>query len=98
MAALDGRIEIGIDYRPCMIHIPEFSYESWNREKQKMEIIVLRKEELHKALFHCWNLVTGNALVEYEDGTMCEVGPQNIRFVDGKINEYGFWEESSGQD
>lgn len=32
-------------------------------------------------------------LVEYEDGTMHEVEPQNIRFVDGRINEYGFWEE-----
>mgnify|MGYP005762252109 FL=1 len=31
-------------------------------------------------------------LVEYEDGTMHEVEPHNIRFVDGRINEYGFRE------
>ena len=32
------------------------------------------------------------ALVEYEDGTMVEVNPSQIRFVDNKIKDYAFEE------
>ena len=32
-------------------------------------------------------------LVEYEDGTMGEVNPSQIRFVDEKIKDYAFQEE-----
>ena len=32
------------------------------------------------------------ALVEYEDGTMGEVNPSQIRFVDNKIKDYAFEE------
>lgn len=31
-------------------------------------------------------------LVEFEDGTMHEVEPKDIRFLDGRIREYGFRE------
>ena len=33
------------------------------------------------------------AIVEYEDGTIHEVEPQNVRFVDGLINQYAFMED-----
>lgn len=39
------------------------------------------------------------AIVEYEDGTVHEVEPQNIRFVDNAMSEYAFpemEEESNG--
>lgn len=108
MAGLDGRIEIGIDYRPCIVHIPEkaTSYRMSNGE------IVKEPEEKHKGLFHCWShrselvgespmrgghpggqIAATFGLAEYEDGTMHEVKPQNIRFVDCRIKQYGFWEE-----
>lgn len=92
MSALDGKITIEKGPRPCIVHIPEISYKSWNCEEQKMEIIVKRKEETHKSLFHCWNPVTGNAIVEYADGTVHEVKPTQIRFVDNAMSEYAFSE------
>lgn len=120
MAGLDGRIEIGIDYRPCIVHVPVVMKEKETRTSGgalNVYNLIEEPEKDVKALFHCWSYrseVVGESplrgghpggqisdtfgLVEYEDGTMHEVKPQNIRFVDGKINEYGFWEESSGQD
>lgn len=90
MAALDGKITIERELRQCIVHIPGLSYKSWDNEKQKMKHVVKRKEETHKALFHCWNPVTGNAIVEHEDGTIHEVEPTQIRFVDNAMREYTF--------
>ena len=107
MAVLDGKITIGIDYRPCIVHIPEISYKKWNGNGH--DVVIKRKEETHKALFHCWNhrsklvgesLLRGGhpggqvsgtfAIVEYEDGTIHEVEPTQIRFVDNAMSEYEF--------
>ena len=115
MEALDGKIEIGIDYRPCTVHIPEISYKTWNSEKNKT--VIIRKEEVHKALFHCWNYrselvdsspmigghpggqVSGTfAIVEYEDGTIHEVEPTQIRFVDNAMSEYAFPESNESRE
>lgn len=78
---------VGIDYRPYFV----------NNKKQEI-----------KALFHCWSHrseVVGEsalrggypgatfAIVEYEDGSVHEVNPQNVRFVDGLINQYAFMED-----
>lgn len=92
MGALDGKITIEKELRPCIVHIPEISYKSWNCKEQKMEIVVKRKEETHKSLFHCWNPITGKGIVEYEDGTIHEVEPTQIRFVDNAMREYVFTE------
>lgn len=113
MAGLDGRIEIGIDYRPCIVHIPAVTKprrHTFGVGCDTYQEIVEPEKDI-KALFHCWSyrselvgesLVRGGhpggqisatfGLVEYEDGTMHEVEPQNIQFVDGRINQYGFWE------
>ena len=112
MAALDGKITIERELRPCIVHIPESSYKTWNRKKQEHEIKTVREEEIHKALFHCWSHrseVVGEsalrgghsagqisatfAIVEYEDGSVHEVNPQNVRLVDGLINQYAFMED-----
>lgn len=119
MAGLDGRIEIGIDYRPCMIHIPAVKKPRRHTRGTTCDTYqeIIEPEKDVKALFHCWSYrseVIGEsplrgghpggqisatfALVEYEDGTIHEVEPQNIRFVDGRIYQYGFWEESNGKD
>ena len=52
-----------------------------------------------KALFHQWvhtkNLLGQEfevGLVEYENGQVEEVTPNNIKFCDNKINEYSFKE------
>lgn len=110
MAGLDGKIEIGIDYRPCIVHVP--AVMKTRRIDRNIHREISEPEKYIKALFHCWShhselvgespLRGGHpggqisatfGLVEYEDGTMHEVEPQNIRFVDGRINQYGFWED-----
>lgn len=111
MAVLDGKITIGIDYRPCIVHIPEQREYFYENRKRKYK--VKKSSEDVKAVFHCWNhhselydaspmngghpggQVSGTfAIVEYEDGTVHEVEPQNIRFVDNLITEYVFSEEN----
>ena len=91
MAALDGKIEIGIEYRPCVVYFPEIK-----RKVGKTELLI-QKEEKHKALFHCWHPVTGNAVIEYEDGTIHEVEPTQIQFVDNAMSEYVFPEENESR-
>ena len=119
MAGLDGRIEIGIDYRPCIVHVPAVMKKKAHTLGAVLDVydVIDEPEKDVKALFHCWSYrseVVGEsplrgghpggqisatfALVEYEDGTIHEVEPQNIRFVDGRIYQYGFWEESNGKD
>lgn len=109
MAALDGKITIERELRPCIVHIPESSYKTWNRKKQEHEIKTVREEEIHKALFHCWSHrseVVGEsalrgghpagrisstfAIVEYSDGTIHEVEPTYIQFMDNAMSEYAF--------
>lgn len=111
MAALDGKIEIGIEYRPCMVRVPAKTKENRNKDGGK-SIKIIKKEQEVKALFHCWNhrskvigesLLRGGhpggqvsatfAIVEFEDGTVKEVDPWDIRFVDRMINQYGFRED-----
>ena len=88
MAALDGKITIEIGLRPCIVHIPRRV-----REKTKNgggRAIGLTEKHDIKALFHYYHPVTGNAIVEYEDGTIHEVEPTQIRFVDNAMSEYAF--------
>ena len=106
MSALDGKIEIGIEYRPCVVYFPEIK-----RKVGKTELLI-QKEEKHKALFHCWGYrselvdaspmigghpggqVSGTfAIVEYGDGTIHEVERTQIRFVDNAMSEYVFQED-----
>lgn len=109
MAALDGKIEIGIEYRPCMVHIPAKVKHKRNTSTNSGEYIIESPEREIKALFHCWDFrselcdaspmigghpggqVSGTfAIVEYEDGTVHEVEPTQIRFVDNAMSEYEF--------
>lgn len=111
MAALDGKITIGIDYRPCIVTIPEIKMTS-RKADGTVRKTTKRSEEKRKALFHCWShrseivgesLLRGGhaagqvsgtfAIVEFEDGTVKEVEPWNIRFIEGLINDYSFGQE-----
>ena len=90
MAALDGKITIERELRPCIVHIPE-QRALCRKESESFphEIVIVHAEDI-KALFHLYHPVTGNALVEYEDGTIHEVEPTKIRFVDNAMSEYAF--------
>lgn len=118
MAALDGKITIGIDYRPCMVRIPAKVKHRKRKNTSTVpgEYIIESPECEIKALFHCWShrselvaesLLRGGhpsgqisstfAIVEYENGTVHEVEPQNIRFVDNAFFEYTFPEMEGKQ-
>ena len=90
MAALDGKTTTGIDYRPCMVHVPAKVKHKRNTSPNPGEYIIESPEREIKSLFHCWHPVTGNAIVEYEAGTIHEVEPTQIRFVDNAMSEYAF--------
>lgn len=114
MAALDGKITISIDYRPCIVHIPAVT----RNRRQDLNVYreVVEPEKDIKALFHCWSHrsdVVGEsclrgghstgqvsstfAIVEYEDGTVHEIEPWNIRFIDNLMKEYDLTENGHGE-
>lgn len=114
MAALDGEITIGIDYRPCIVHVPAVVRNRRQDINVYQEVVETEKDI--KALFHCWSHrseVVGEsylrgghpagqisstfAIVEFEDGTVHEVEPQNIRFVDNVMSEYVFSEREKNK-
>lgn len=92
MAALYGKITIEIGFRPCMVCVPAKIRHIQNTSTQPGQYIIEKSEYETKALFHCWHPVTGNAIVEYEDGTIHEVEPTHIRFLDNVMSEYAFLE------
>ena len=82
MGALDGKITIESGLRPCIAII--------RRTSRNINGELIEDIYKNKALFHCYHPVTGNALVEYEDGTIHEVEPTQIQFVDNAMSEYAF--------
>ena len=82
MSALDGKITIEKELRPCIATIRG---TGMNLNGEMFEDIYE-----FKALFHCWHPVTGNAVVEREEGAIQEVKPPQIRFVDNVMSEYVF--------
>lgn len=88
MAALDGKITIERELRPCIVHVPAVQ-ETYYKGEYLARRIIEPDHEVN-TLFHCWHPVTGNAIVEYEDGTVHEVDPTQIRFVDNAMSEYVF--------
>lgn len=108
MAALDGKITIEKELRPCIVHIPSETRVLRKNKEGRFPETKSEGQDL-KALFHCWDhrselygaspMIGGHpggqvsatfAIVEYEDGTVHEVEPHNIRFVDNAMCEYAF--------
>ena len=93
MAALDGKITIESGLRPCIVRIPD-------KKKQFKEMKALfhcwdfRSEVIGESYLrggHPAGQISATfALVEYSDGTIHEVEPTQIRFVDNPMIEYVF--------
>ena len=90
MAALDGKITIGRELRPCIVE---------NSVKALFHLWVVKrfphyeiKSPVKGFLNQSFEGFVENifALVEYEDGTVHEVEPTQIRFVDNAMSEYAF--------
>lgn len=97
MAGLDGKITIERELRPCIVHIPCKVSQQIDVSNNSIRYGALEREsedKFIKGLFHMWSPATGKAIVEYEDGTVHEVEPQNIRFVDNAMCEYAFSERN----
>lgn len=105
MGALDGKITIESGLRPCIVTIKrterELSgklHEDTYKFKALFQCWGYRSELCDASPMiggHPGGQVSGTfAMVEYEDGTVHEVEPQNIRFVDNLITEYAFSEEN----
>ena len=94
MSALDGKITIEKELRPCMVKIQKqvkkHIAKPANTITGEMTLYTEESEREIKDLFHCWHPVTGNGIVEYEDGTIHEVKPTYIQFVDNAMSEYAF--------
>ena len=95
MAAFNGKITIESGLRPCIVHVPAVQETYYKGEYLARRII--EPEHEVNTLFHCWHPVTGNAIVEYEDGTIHEVEPTQIRFVNNAMSEYVFPEENESR-
>lgn len=85
MAAIKDTVTIKTtEYRPCYVKDKKALFHRW---EEKSEIVVPSP----MVGGHGGGVVKGTlAIVEYEDGTIDEVRPQQIRFADDKINEYAF--------
>ena len=115
MAALDGKITIERELRPCIVHIPALT-ETVRNMSGKRTVKEIRPAEEYKGLFHLWafrselvgespcygghpagQISATFAIVEYSDGTIHEVEPTQIRFVDNAMSEYVFPEMEEKQ-
>ena len=90
MAALDGKITIEIGLRPCIVeNSVKALFHLWavNRTPH-YEIKSPVKGVLNPSFEGFDEYIV--AIVEYEDGTIREVEPTQIRFVDNAMSEYAF--------
>lgn len=86
MAALESRITLETEKRPCIAKGRAALFHRWIERSEVVEPSPLLGG-------HNGGVVTWTAaLVEYEDGTVGEVLPQNIKFLDPPHGEYDFTE------
>ena len=101
MSTLDGKITIERELRPCIVRIPD-------KKKQFKEMKALfhcwdfRSEVIGESYLRgghpAGQIAATFAIVEYEDGTIYEVEPTQIQFVDNAMREYVFPEMKGFKD
>lgn len=85
MAGFDGTITIETgEYRPCLVDGKKALFHRWEDKSKIVEPSVMVGGHGGGVLKYTV------AIVEYENGSVAEVFPNYIKFVDGKINEYAF--------
>lgn len=87
----NGNIEIKIQLRPCIAeNSVKALFHCWEHRSKLVGESYLRGG--HPA----GQISSTFALVEYEDGTIHEAEPTQIRFVDNAMSEYAFPEMEDG--
>ena len=87
------RIEIGIEYRPCIAKGQKALFHKWGESAKpyiKMEFEGGKCEE--KVLGQRQETF---GIVEFETGEVCRVLPQEITFCDNLISQYAFDKEGT---
>lgn len=105
MAALDGTITMtSAEYRPCYVNDKKALFHKWTDKEEVMlkingflyedkieETVKLYREKgILPPSANVEKVKNTFAIIEYEDGTIDEVRPQQIRFTDDKIKQYAF--------
>lgn len=85
MAALGSTVTIkNSQYRPCFVNDKKALFHKW-------EIVMEIVPPSPMMGGHAGGQISSDfAIVEYEDGTVAQVNPNRIKFVDGLIKEYSF--------
>ena len=98
-------IEIGTEYRPCYVGDKKALFHRWEDKEQPfvwLKCMVQDFKGYNQIVEKVGQYIVGDArtelkmqkvtlaIVEFEDGTVAEVEPSEVRFADHKINEYAF--------
>ncbi|MGN0180389.1 MAG: hypothetical protein ACI4DY_13280 [Monoglobaceae bacterium] len=79
-------VTLGIEYRPCYVKGKKALFHRWADKAEVAPPSVLQGGHNSGQL---WRVV---GIIEYEDGTVHEAYPDEIRFVPGLMVEYCFEE------
>ena len=89
MSALDGKITIERELRPCIVHIPE--KREYFRENRKRKYRIKKSAEDIKALFHCWGyrseLVDASPMIGGHPGGQVSGTFAIVKCEDGTIHK-----------
>lgn len=93
MASLERTITISNSvYRPCIVDGKKALFHMWENFSKPVA------GELHIGGAPAGTLSFILAIVEFEDGTVDRVLPQEVKFVDNKFSEYSFeYKEGSNE-
>ena len=83
MAGLSD-IVVKLEYRPCMVHDRKALFHRWADRAMPVPDSMLVGG--HRA-GQTWTVI---GIIEYEDGTVHEAYPYEIRFVDHPMEEYAW--------
>lgn len=93
MAALDGKITIVIDYRPCIVHILAVTRNRRKDLNVYREVVEPKKDI--KALFHCWShrseIVGESCLRGGHPAGQVSSTFAIVEFEDGTVHEVESW-------
>ena len=102
---MNTEIEIVPEYRPCYVNGKKALFHRWADKDQPFVWLKCKVQDFkgyNQIVEKVGQYVVGDArtnlkmqrvtlaIVEFEDGTVAEVEPSEVRFADNKINEYAF--------
>ena len=106
MAQIENTVKLKFDIRPCYVDGKKALFHRWaEQDKETIKFnafhpnavcyinrVLKEYETRHIIPTDCDVIKTTKtvAIIEYEDGSVAEVEPCRVKFVDDKIKEYAF--------